>query len=94
MQIKMLRQSVTIDLGSTATNTAVDHNYVYLTNIPTSIGMRFVIQVVKHIEQRNEADRVYNLQLVGDNTTGFWTIKFTSKKLYPVEYNISAPDPQ
>lgn len=92
MQVKMLRQSVTLDYGSTMTNVKVDCHYVYLTNIPTSIGMRFVIQVVKHIEQRDEADRVYNLQLVGDDTTGFWTIKFTSKKLYHAEYDIRTPD--
>lgn len=94
MQVKMLRQSMTLDYGSTATNVAVPINYVYLTNIPISIGVKFIVPIIRHIEQLNNADRVYNLQLVRDDTTGFWTVKFTSKREYPADYTINTPDPQ
>lgn len=94
MQVKMLRQSMTLDYGSTATNVKVDCHYVYLTNIPISIGVKFIVPIIRHIEQLNNADRVYDLQLVRDDTTGFWTVKFTSKKEYPADYTINTPDPQ
>jgi hypothetical protein len=90
MQIKILRQSMTIDLGSTATNVAVPINYVYLTNIPIDKGQRFAISIIKHVESNTHADKVYNLQLVADDASGNWVFKFTSKQQYLPEYTINA----
>lgn len=89
----MLRQSKTVaipQISKGINNTIFHFDYVYLTDIPSSVGYKDVINVLKCFEWYvDDKKGLSDIQLVCDDMTEKWIFKFKSNNELDTEYSFN-----
>lgn len=94
MRINLIRQSKTYIVGqgkqtSKGITKRVQHcDYVYATALPTEFGFEDAAALADALEQAGGFE-IFNVQLVLDDMTGNWTLRFSSMGMLDAEYSLT-----
>lgn len=79
--------------SSKGTAKRVQHcDYVYATDLPTNTGFSTADRLIDELEVATDTE-VYNIQLVLDDMTAHWTLRFSSlDDSLETEYELELPD--
>lgn len=98
MTVQLLRQSKTFVMAQSrssqkGTAKRVQHcDYVYVTDLPTNTGFSTADSLIDELEFVTDTE-VYNIQLVLDDMTAHWTLRFSSlDDSLETEYELELPD--
>ena len=97
MQVNLMRQSKTYIVEqsrqkSKGISKRVQHcDYVYVTSLPTEFGFDDAVALADALEEAGGFE-IFNIQLVLDDMTGNWTVRFSSMGMLDTEYSLTIPD--